>query len=144
MNIEDYIATHYVAGTKKVGIGLPIREIENLSLNIFILVLTRDHRVGLLAPGIKATHVYLVECLQPMVYDWCTSLLGNMKSQLTDYKQGRKRNFGFISILCCFFFEKVPFLSPRIKIIPHRLCDRAMSRWTEVMRWLGGGRVPTP
>jgi hypothetical protein len=40
MNIEDYIETHCIAGTKKVGSQLPIRVINNLSLNIFVLVLT--------------------------------------------------------------------------------------------------------
>jgi hypothetical protein len=55
---------------------------------------------------------YSVECLQPTVYDWCTSLLANMKSQLTDHKQGRKRKFGFASILCGFFFEQFPGLGP--------------------------------
>jgi hypothetical protein len=42
--MEEYIATHYVVGTEKVGSQLPIRAIENLSLNIIILVLTRISR----------------------------------------------------------------------------------------------------
>jgi hypothetical protein len=67
-----------------------------------------------------------------------------MKSQLMDCKQGRKRNFGFASILCSFFFEWVPGLSPRVEIIPHGPRDPSMSWWTDVMRRLGGGRVPTP
>ena len=40
MNIENYIATHCIAGTEKVGIQLPIRAMNNLSLNIIVLVLT--------------------------------------------------------------------------------------------------------
>jgi hypothetical protein len=79
-----------------------------------------------------------------MVYDWCTSLLANMKSQLTDCKLGRKRNFRFVSILCSFFFEQVPGLGPRVEIVLHGPRDPAMAWWTEVMRWQGGGRVPTP
>jgi hypothetical protein len=67
-----------------------------------------------------------------------------MKSQLKDWKQGRKRNFGFTSILYIFLFEQVPILIPRFEIVPHRPCDPTMSRWTEVIRRLGGGRVPTP
>ena len=78
--------------------------------------------------------LYLVECLRPMLYDWCTSLLANMKSQLTKYKQGRKRNFGFTSILCSFFFERVPGLGPRVEIVPHGPFDLGMAWWTEVMR----------
>jgi hypothetical protein len=87
---------------------------------------------------------YSMECFQPTVYNWCTSLLANMKSQMIDCKMGRKRNFGFASILCIFFFEWVPRLGPRVNIVPHRPRNLAMARWTEVMRQHGGGRVPTP
>jgi hypothetical protein len=38
--MEEYISTHCVVGKDKVGSQLPIREIENLSLNIIVLVLT--------------------------------------------------------------------------------------------------------
>jgi hypothetical protein len=41
MNIEEYIDAHCVAGTKKVGSQIPIRAINNLSLKIVVLVLTR-------------------------------------------------------------------------------------------------------
>jgi hypothetical protein len=41
MNIEDYIASHCIAGTEKVGRQLPIRAINNLSVKIVVLVLTR-------------------------------------------------------------------------------------------------------
>jgi len=70
--------------------------------------------------------------------------MATMKSQLTDCKQGRKRKFGFSSILCIFFFEWVLGLGPRVDIVLHGLHDPAMAQWTEVMRRLGGGRVPTP
>jgi hypothetical protein len=35
-------------------------------------------------------------------------------------------------------------LSPRVEITPHGQRDPTMSWWTDVMRQLGGGRVPTP
>jgi hypothetical protein len=34
-------------------------------------------------------------------------------------------------------------LRPRVDIIPHGLRDPTMSQWINVMRQLGGGRVPT-
>jgi hypothetical protein len=40
MTMEEYIATHCVAGIDKVGSQLPIRVIENLSLKIIMLLLT--------------------------------------------------------------------------------------------------------
>jgi hypothetical protein len=41
MTIEDYIATHCVEGAEKVGIKLPIRVINNMSLKIIVLVLAQ-------------------------------------------------------------------------------------------------------
>jgi hypothetical protein len=40
MTMEEYIATHCVAGTYKIGSQLPSRAIKNLSLKIIVLVLT--------------------------------------------------------------------------------------------------------
>jgi hypothetical protein len=87
---------------------------------------------------------YAVHCVRPTVYEWCTSLLTNMKGQLTECKQGSKRNFGFDSILCSFVFERVPGLGPRFYILPRGPRDPAMARCTEVMKQHGGGRVSTP
>jgi hypothetical protein len=77
---------------------------------------------------------YALECARPIVYDWCTSLLANMKIQLTECKQGSKRNFGFASILCSLFFERVLGLGPRVEILPKEPHDPSMAWWIKVMR----------
>ena len=87
---------------------------------------------------------YTVECMRPIVYDWSTVLLSNMKHQLSDCKMGRVRNFGFSSILSTFFFERVPRISPRVDISPHGVRYLAQQHWENVMRRLGGGRVANP
>jgi hypothetical protein len=86
MNIEEYIDDHCVAGTPKVGSQLPIRSINNISLKIVVLVLTRIIGSVLLHQASRALMFYDVYFLRPTVYDWCTSLLANMKSQLTECK----------------------------------------------------------
>jgi hypothetical protein len=144
MKIEEYIDAHCVAGTPKVGSQVPIRAISNLSLKIIVLVLTRIIGSASLHQASRPLMFYAVECARPTVYDWCTSLLTNMKGQLTECKQGSKRNFRFASILCSFFFERVPGLGPRVEILPREPRDPAMARWIEVMRRQGGGRVSTP
>jgi hypothetical protein len=68
MTMEDYISTHCVAGTDKVGSQLPIRVIENLSLKIIVLVLTWISGSASLHQAIKATHVlcggvFMTHCL---------------------------------------------------------------------------------
>jgi hypothetical protein len=82
--MEEYYATHFIVGKDNVGIQLPIRSIEKLSLKIFILVLTRIFGSSLLQQDLRPLMFYAVECFQPTFYEWCTSLLSNMKSQLTD------------------------------------------------------------
>jgi hypothetical protein len=77
----EYISICCIAGADKVGSQLPTRVIDNLCLKIIVLVLTRilelatSHQVSMLLM------LYDVECLIPMVYDFCTSLLANMNSQ---------------------------------------------------------------
>jgi hypothetical protein len=144
MNIEDYIATHCNAGIEKLGSQLLIRSIKNQSLNSVVLVLKWITGLTSLHQASRPLIFYSVECLRPTVYDWCTSLLANMKSHLTECKLGRKSNFRFTSILCSFFIEWVLGLGPRVEIVLHGTCNQAMALWTEVMRQQGGGRVSTP
>jgi hypothetical protein len=90
MNIEDYINAHCIAGTSKVGIQVPIRAISNLNSKIIVLMLTRIIGSASLHQASRLFMFYAIECARPTVYDWCTSLLTNMKGQLTECKQGSK------------------------------------------------------
>jgi hypothetical protein len=145
LNIEDYIATHCIVWTEKVGRELPIRAINNLSLKIVVLVLTQIIGSTSLHQASRPLMLYSLDFLRPTIYDWFTSLMANMKSQLTDCKLDRKRNFGFTYILCSFFFEWVPRLGPRVAIVPHGPHDPTMAWWTKVMRCQGmvGCQHPT-
>ena len=66
---------------------------------------------------------YVVECMRPILYDWSTTLLSNMKQKLSECKMGTVQNFRFGRILSTFFFERVPGLSPRVDIAPHGVRD---------------------
>ena len=59
------------------------------------------------------------------MYEWSTTLLSNMKQQLSDCKMGRVQNFGFGSIMSTFFFERVLGIIPRVDIAPHGVRDPA-------------------
>jgi hypothetical protein len=127
-----------------VGSQVPIWAISNLSLKFIVLVLTRIIGSASLHQASRPLMFYSLECVRPIVYNWRTSLLTNMKGQLKESKQGGKKNFGFASILCSFFFEQVLGLGPRVEILPRGPRDLAMAQWIEVMRQKGGGRVVTP
>jgi hypothetical protein len=126
MKVEEYIEAHFVAGTSMVGSQIPIRAIGNLSLKIIVLVLTRIIGSTSLHQASRPLMFYVLECVISTVYDWCTSLLTNMKGQLIECKQGEKRNFGFASILCSLFFERIPSLGPRVEIIARGPRDPSM------------------
>ena len=76
------------------------------------------------------------------LFDWCTPLLTNMKSQLTSIQKGQTKNFRYGTILCSFFFEKDPGLHPRVSVSISRPRDPWMGRWDDLMKHLGGKDVP--
>ena len=82
-----------------------------------------------------------VECLTH-VYDWCTTLLLNMKQQLTSIRQAKTKKFGYGTILMTFFFEKIPALRPRVISTISSPQDPRISRWADMMKRLGGSEVP--
>jgi hypothetical protein len=64
-----------------------------------------------------------------------------MKRQLTDCRQRTHRNFGFGTILCLFFFERVPCFSPRLTVRGHLATFPAVCRWAALLPRQGGGRT---
>ena len=82
---------------------------------------------------------YASECMRPTIYDWCTNLLASVRMQLTTCKTGRQKNFGYGSLICSFFFERIPCLTPRISMPPPPPREPRMVQWTRVWYRLGGG-----
>ena len=114
---------YYFPDTEKVGSQIPTNSIQVLGLKAILLALGRISRLASLHQASRPLMFYAVECMRPIVYDSSTTLLSNMKQQLSDCKMGRVQNFGFSSILSTLFFKCVPGLSPRVDIPPHRVRD---------------------
>jgi hypothetical protein len=81
---------------------------------------------------------YALECMRPIVYAWCTSMLASVRTQLTTCKMGRQKNFVYGSLICSFFFERIPALTPRVSLLPLPLREPQMMRWTRLWYRLGG------
>ena len=105
--IEEYIVVYCLPDTENLGNNIPMNSIQKLGLNSIILILARIAVQTSLHQESRPLMYYVVECMRPAIYDWSTSLLGNMKQQMTYFKIGRVRNFGFARILSTFFFEQV-------------------------------------
>ena len=82
-----------------------------------------------------------VEC-SIHLYDWCTTLLINMKKQLTSIQKDKTNHFGYGTILMTFFFEKIPGLRPKVISSIYSPRDPRISWWDDLMKRLGGGEVP--
>ena len=125
LTIDDYIAVYYYPDTEKVESRIRTKSIQVLGLKAILLTLRRIAGIASLHQASQPLMFYLVECMRPTVYDWSTTLLINMKQQLSDCKMGRVHKFSFSNILITFFFQLVLGLSPRVDIPLHKVRDPA-------------------
>ena len=58
--------------------------------------------------------LYAIEAMAPMVFNWVEAMLLIFKDQLNKCREGEMKQFGFGSILACFFFEQVPQMRPQV------------------------------
>ena len=87
--------------------------------------------------------LYAIEAMAPMVFNWVEAMLPIFKDQLTKCRQGDLKQFGFGSILACFFFKWVPQMRPQVVLWILTAWDPHMMRWVQVMAHtrVGTGRV---
>ena len=77
---------------------------------------------------------YVLECLEPIVFNWSEVVLSQIKEQLNKEKGGRKKIFSYGSILIPFALEWIPLMQPQhvtLDISSPR--DPRMQRWAELM-----------
>ena len=79
LTIDEYIALYYYPNTKKVVCQIPTKSIQVLGLKAILLTLGRIAGFASLHQASRPLMFYAVECMRPTVYDWSTTLLGNMK-----------------------------------------------------------------
>jgi hypothetical protein len=88
LTIQEYVNTYYSTGTQKMSFQVPINNIEDLRLKIILLMLSR-------VSSSSIPHLYFhpqmyngVYLFYPTIFDQCTRLLTNMKSNLIDCRMG--------------------------------------------------------
>ena len=58
--------------------------------------------------------LYAIKVMVATVFNSVEALIPIFKDQLTKCRQGELKQFGFGSILACFFFERVPQMRPQV------------------------------
>jgi hypothetical protein len=139
--ISELIAEHCEAGTERAGSQVPISKITNLALQTILLLIGRITGSAAVHQASRAQMNCAIQCMNAQIFDWSTTLLECMKRQLTDCRQRTQRNFGFGTILCSFFFERVPSFSPRVVVRGHLASFPAVCRWAVLLPRQGGGRT---
>ena len=79
LTIDEYIAVYYFFDTEKVGSQILTKSIQVLGLKAILLALGRIVGLASLHQASWPLMFYAVECMRPIVYDWSTMLLSNMK-----------------------------------------------------------------
>ena len=83
-----------------------------------------------------------IRATEDVVFYWCSGLLANLKDQLTCCCQGRQKQFGYGSILACFFFQRVPKMGPWPAMPSFTARDPTMLKWSGLLVQLGGRHQP--
>jgi hypothetical protein len=118
-----------------------INKISDLSLKVIVLLIGWITGSKSLHQASQAHMNCAVQCLNAQVFDWSTTLLECMKRHITKCCMQRHRKFGFWTILCAFFFKRVPSLSPRETVRGHIASSPAVNRWAVLLLRQGGGRT---
>jgi hypothetical protein len=139
--VSELIAEYCVAGTSQGTSWVPVNSVTSLTLQTILSLIGRITGSAAVHQATRAQMNCAIQCMNAQIFDWSTTLLEVMKRQLTDCRQRDQRNFGFGTILCSFFFERVPCFSPRMTVRGHLATFPAVCRWAALLPRQGGGRT---
>jgi hypothetical protein len=130
-----------VAGTSQGTSWIPVGSVTSLALQTIFSLIGRITGSAAIHQATRAQMNCAIQCMNAQIFYWSTTLLEVMKRQLTDCRQRAHRDFGFGTILCSFFFERVPCFSPQMTVRGHLVTFPAVCRWATLMPRHGGGRT---
>lgn len=87
LSVEDYACIYCPGNLEKVGIHIPIKYVESLSLKILLFTIAKVNGSTALHQASRVSMNPEVDCITT-VFDWCTPLLPNMKEQLNSIQKG--------------------------------------------------------
>ena len=103
LSVQNYIDVYYASGTQKRGSCIPITHIHNIPLQVLTSTIVRVARSSSLHLATWNQMRLAVHYMQGALYDWCSGVIPILRKQLSNCKRGRRKNFGYSSILGAFF-----------------------------------------
>ena len=102
---QELINRHCIPKTRTSGKKISIKAVVDGPLRTVLFTMQRVvGRQGVHQES-RVHMLYAIEAMTPTIFNWLEALLPVFKDQLTKCRQGELKQFGFRSILACFFFE---------------------------------------
>ena len=105
LSVQNYVDMFCTPGTQKRGSSVIIADIQDFTLQVLASTIVRLAGSSGLHMATRNQMRVAVDCFRGALYDWCSGVLPIMKRQLSDCRRGRRKIFGYASILVAFFFE---------------------------------------
>ena len=131
--VESYVSDLCVSETRKQGRKLSIHHVTDVLLKTILFTIVR-------LVGSTSTHLasksqvpISLKATDGVVFDWSSGLLANLKDQLAHCRLGQQKQFGYGSILACFFFQRMPTMQLWAAIPSFMARDLAMLKWSGLL-----------
>ena len=141
MSVQNYVDMFCTPSTQKRGSRVIIADIQDFTLQVLASTIVRLSGSSGLHMATRNQMRVAVDCFRGALYDWFSGVLPIMKRQLFDCRRGKRKNFGYASILVAFFFERVPAMSPTIPLQVRHPRQPRLSRWGDIFLCQGGGDI---
>ena len=84
MSVQDYVDTYYPPGMKKKGSCIPIVHITIFSLPVVVSTVVRIAGSSSLHLATQTHMRIAVDCMQGVVFDWCSGMIPIMRKKISD------------------------------------------------------------
>lgn len=105
LSVDDYIRIYCPGKPQEGRDTYPNQECGMSAPRILLFYHCEGSRISLIAPSFSCYNNLSSGLPYHNFFDWCTTLLTNIKKQLTCINKSNTKNFGYGTILCTFFFE---------------------------------------
>jgi hypothetical protein len=106
--MSEYCNQYCVPEVERKKRKVAIWGVTDLNLRTILFTISRMVGSYALHMALQIYFQYAIECTKPRVFNWVDTVLRSIKRQLTKYKRGELKQFGYGSLLVSFFLERVP------------------------------------
>ena len=109
--VRDYVMQYFYPRSEPRKDGkINIRDFMDFLLRTILFTIAKLDGTVTLHVANRSYMQYVLECLEPTIFNWSEAVLSQIMEQLNKAKGGRKKNFSYGSILIFFSLERIPMM----------------------------------